>query len=166
MEQYLFLASDLDALQRRIARYEQEWRETLAGVHESTTQSSETWHDNPQFDDVQQRAQMLETERKKLAAILDASLLVEPPPTHDRRVHVGSTVHIRYAKTGGEDRFVIGSYMVLDNDDGHRISYAAPLAKLLLGHAQGETVEGTIGTREMKIEIIKVGSADQPVDAE
>lgn len=35
-----------------------------------------------------------------------------------------------------------GSYMVLDSEDEERISYAGPLAQLLMGHRAGETVEG------------------------
>jgi transcription elongation GreA/GreB family factor len=156
MEGHRFLARDLDALKARIERYEEQWREALRGIHDSTTQSSETWHDNPQFDEVQQRAKMLKTERDKLAAVLHKSVLVTPAAP-DGRVDVGSVVRVRYTSTGREDRFAIGSYMVLDDDDDSRISYAAPLAELLLGHTQGETVTGTIGSRKMELEIIEVG---------
>lgn len=159
MEPYRFLARDLDALKARIARYEEQWREALSGIHDSTTQSSETWHDNPQFDEVQQRAKMLKTERDKLMSILHNSVLVTPTAP-DGRVDVGSVVRVRYAKTGREDRFVIGSYMVLDDEDDSRISYAAPLAELLLGRKQGETVSGTIGSRRMELEIVEVGVSD------
>lgn len=155
MAQYRFLARDLEALKNRIARYDEQWRETLSGVHDSTTQSSETWHDNPQFDDVQQRAKMLETERNKLQAILADSELVEPAAP-DGCVDVGSMVRVRYAKTGREEQFVIGSYMVLDCEDEERISYAAPLAQLLMGHRDGETVEGKIGTRKVQLDIVNI----------
>lgn len=159
MAQYRFLARDLEALKNRIARYDEQWRETLGGVHDSTTQSSETWHDNPQFDDVQQRAKMLETERNKLQAVLADSELVEPAAP-DGRVDVGSVVRVRYAKSGREERFVIGSYMVLDSEDEERISYAAPLAQLLMGHQAGETAEGKIGTKVVQLEIVNVGAYD------
>lgn len=159
MEPYRFLTRDLDALKARIARYEEQWREALNGIHDSTTQSSETWHDNPQFDEVQQRAKMLKTERDKLTTILHNSVLVTPAAP-DGRVDVGSVVRVRYTKTGREDRFVIGGYMVLDDEDDCRISYAAPVARLLLGHGKGETVAGTIGSRRMELEILEVGVSD------
>lgn len=161
MARYRFLAKDLEALKQRIARYDTQWRDTLSNVHESTTQSSETWHDNPQFDDVQQRAKMLETERNKLQAVLDDCELVEPSAP-DGRVDVGSVVRVRFAKTGNEERFVIGSYMVLDSDDEDRISYAAPLARLLMGHATGETVKGKIGARVAEVEILGVDLSGVP----
>lgn len=160
MAQYRFLARDLEALKNRIARYDAQWREALGGVHDSTTQSSETWHDNPQFDDVQQRAKMLETERNKLQAVLADSELVEPAAP-DGRVDVGSVVRVRYVKTGREERFVIGSYMVLDSDDDERISYAAPLAQLLMEHRKGETVEGKIGGRTVAVEIEELAVLDK-----
>jgi transcription elongation GreA/GreB family factor len=159
MEEYRFLARDLDALKQRINRYEEQWKEALGGIHDSTTQSSETWHDNPQFDEVQQRAKMLKTERDKLATVLHKSVLVTPD-TPGGRVDVGSSVRVRYKKNGAEDSFVIGSYMVLDADDDGRISYAAPLAKLLLGHSRGETVSGNIGSRKMELEILDVSVAE------
>lgn len=155
MAKYKFLARDLEALKARIARYDQQWRETLSGVHDSTTQSSETWHDNPQFDDVQQRAKMLETERNKLQTILADSELVEPT-IQDGRVDIGTRVRVRYPKTGREDRFAIASYMILDSDDETRISYAAPLAQLLIGRNRGETIEEKIGSRVILLEITDV----------
>lgn len=155
METYLFLPRDLDVLKRRLAYYDEEWRATVGSVHDATTQSSETWHDNPQFDDVQQRARMLEVERRKLSAILKSSVLVEPSAP-DGRVDVGSTVRLHDLGSGTEDRLTIGSYMVLDADDD-RISYASPLARLLLGHTTGDTVTGTIGPRKVELEIIDVG---------
>ncbi|HEY3684239.1 MAG TPA: GreA/GreB family elongation factor [Streptosporangiaceae bacterium] len=159
MAQYRFLARDLEALKNRIARYDAQWRETLGGVHDSTTQSSETWHDNPQFDDVQQRAKMLETERNKLRAILADSELVEPAAP-DGRVDVGSVVRVRFTKTGREERFVIGSYMVLDSEDEERISYAAPLAQLLMGHSAGESVTGCVGKRPVEARVLRVELLD------
>ena len=160
MEAHRFLQRDLDALKARIDRYEQQWRDALSGIHDSTTQSSETWHDNPQFDEVQQRARMLKTERDKLAAILRDSMLVTPAAPGGR-VDVGSAVRVRYKQTGTEDSFVIGSYMVLDTDDDSRISYAAPLAKLLLGHSRNETVSGTIGSRRLELEIVDVSISQE-----
>ncbi|WP_433185672.1 GreA/GreB family elongation factor [Actinoallomurus sp. CA-150999] len=160
METYRFLARDLEALKTRIARYEEQWREALSGIHDSTTQSSETWHDNPQFDEVQQRAKMLKTERDKLAAILHNSELVTPAAPNGR-VDVGSVVQVRYAKTGREEQFVIGSYMVLDDDDDSRISYAAPLAKLLLGHRKGDAVAGKIGAKKIEMEVLGVGQLEE-----
>lgn len=164
---YRFLARDLQALADRIARYDTQWREAVGGAHDATTQSSETWHDNPQFDDVQQRARMLETERNKLRAVLDASELVEPAAP-DGRVDIGSAVDVRYTATGHTERFTIASYMVLDSDDEQRISYAAPLAQLLLGHHAGDRVAGTIGPRTITVEITEVNvgeSDDEPGSA-
>jgi transcription elongation GreA/GreB family factor len=162
MEKYRFLARDLNALKARIERYEEQWKEALSGIHDSTTQSSETWHDNPQFDEVQQRAKMLKTERDKLMTILHNSVLVTPTAP-DGRVDVGSMVRVRNTKTGHEDQYVIGSYMVLDEDDG-RISYAAPLADLLLGHEKGETVVGRIGPRKIELDILEVTlSSENPM---
>lgn len=155
MEEYLFLSRDLDVLKRRLAYYDEEWRATVGGAHDATTQSSETWHDNPQFDDVQQRARMLETERRKLSAILKSAVLVEPSAP-DGRVDVGSTVRLRDLGSGAEEALTIGSYMVLDADDD-RISYASPLARLLLGHTKGDTASGIIGPRKVELEILDVG---------
>jgi transcription elongation GreA/GreB family factor len=160
MDQHRFLRRDFEALQQRIARYEDQWREALGGIHDSTTQSSETWHDNPQFDEVQQRARMLKTERDKLSAVLGNSVLVTPAAP-EGRAGIGSIVRIRNRQTSTEDTFLIASYIVLDSPDESRISYAAPLARLLLGHSASETVSGSIGPRKIELEILDVSIADE-----
>jgi hypothetical protein len=48
---YQFLAADLAALEQRLAEYETYLRDARAGIHEATSYNSETWHDNPSFDD-------------------------------------------------------------------------------------------------------------------
>lgn len=151
---YKFLAADLAALEKRLAEYETYLREARAGIHESTSYNSETWHDNPSFDDQQQRAKMWETERSKLAAVRRDSELVEPSAP-DGRVAIGSTVRVEYADGDTED-FVIGSYMVIGGPE-NRISYSTPIAQLLMGHKAGETVTGRIGGRTLTLKVCEVG---------
>jgi transcription elongation factor GreA len=155
---YRFLAVDLDALEARLQEYERRLREARSGIHAATTQSSETWHDNPMFDEAQQQAKMWDSERRKLADIRNDSMLVEPGHTNGR-VDLGTTVTVRDARTDGEDTYTIGSYLVL-GDDGSRISYNSPLGQLLLGRAVGDLIEGKLGSSTVRLQIVDVSDAD------
>lgn len=156
---YRFLAADLEALERRLSEHERRLSEARGGIHASTTQSSETWHDNPMFDEVQQQAKMWDSERRKLAEIRDASILVQPGVPNGR-ADVGTVVRTRDVHTGAEDTYTIGSYLVLGDDDT-RISYNSPLGRLLLGHTAGDIAEGMLGSRPVRLHILDVSVSDR-----
>lgn len=58
-----------------------------------------------------------------------------------------SQVTIRDTEGDEQSTFVIGSYQVLDQEHENEISYAAPVAKPLMGARVGEEREVAIGDR-------------------
>lgn len=156
---YKFLMADFQALEKRLSEYENYLREARAGIGESTTYNSETWHDNPSFDEQQQLAKMWNTERGKLAHVRDDSEIVEPSAPNGA-ADVGSVVRIKDQSTQTVDTFLIASYMVIGGGED-RISYSTPIAQLLLGHKAGDVVNGRIGSRRVTFEILSVSVSEE-----
>lgn len=156
---FLFLEDDLATLRVKVAELEKTYKETLSGVHDSTTQSSETWHDNPVFDDVQQRSRMFHNQFRKMKAILDVAVLAEPAPDADEVVGLGSRVHVIVNERAKFD-VIVCSYRCFHegDDDTEYVSYVAPLATALIGKRVGDTGSYTTGERTMKVEITGVES--------
>jgi transcription elongation GreA/GreB family factor len=152
---FLFVEDDLAALRGRVAGLEKAYKETLSGVHESTTQSSETWHDNPAFDDVQQRSRMYYTEYSKLNAVLSAAKLVSVGDGSSQIVAIGTRVQV-ILNEKAKDEFVVCSYRCF-HDSEEYISYSSPVGAALLGTKPGDKASYRVGDRAIKIEVTGIG---------
>lgn len=165
-EPYLyFLRDDLDALDAMIERFEGRKATAAGGIHESTTQTSETWHDNPAFDAQQADHKMNDTEAKRLKAIKARAVLVDPSLPS---AAIGSRVRYRYA---GDDEVLGVTIVSAENhgakDDafGDRSSYLAALGASLIGRRQGEPATFQIeGRKPVEIVVVEVlgAAGDSP----
>jgi transcription elongation GreA/GreB family factor len=72
------------------------------------------------------------------------------------QVDIGATVTIQEVGTGERRTLVVGSYQVLDQQHDDEVSYAAPLAKPLLGATVGEEREVTIGDRTATFRVVAI----------
>ncbi|WZH35608.1 MAG: GreA/GreB family elongation factor [Microbacterium enclense] len=140
------------ALDEAIRDADEKYRAALSGTHESTTQTSETWHDNPAFDAVQQDAKMWYRQKMELEEIRKNAIRILPGAT-EGEVQIGSTVVIEWEKSEEQETVVIGSYIVLGAREG-RISYVSPLASVLLGANVGSRRE--VGERRTRIKVISI----------
>lgn len=159
-ETYYFLEDDLERLKVKVAELEKTYKETLSGAHDSTTQSSETWHDNPAFDEVQQRSRMFHNEFRKMKAILDLARPAVDRTATASAVGIGSRVSV---VVNGRTQFdvVVCSYRCFHEsaDDTEYVSYVAPLAAAILGKHPGETGSYRSGERVVNVEVLRVQSA-------
>jgi len=71
-------------------------------------------------------------------------------------VDIGAEVTIRDTRSGAQKTFVIGSYQVLDQQHENEISYAAPLARPLMGATVGEEREVTIGDQATVYRVVSI----------
>lgn len=154
---FRFLQRDFDALHAKIDYYDRLLAEAEAGIHESTAHG-DVWHDNPAFDEAQQHSRMWRNERDKLREIRDNAEVISPA-TSGEVVEIGSIVEVQDIRTGAVDRYEIGSYMIIGEkgekgENENRISYASPMAQLLMGHKLDDVVTGPIGPREVSFKII------------
>ena len=141
---YLFLKHDLEALKDRLRTVRAQ--DTLVGeiIGESMSQSSETYHDNFDFEQGKKERLMLGESMMKLKRVLEAAQLYEPPRQIDK-VDIGSTVLLEDLDRSESFTVTVGSFVVDNVFDGSVVSYASPLGELLLGSAVGDKRELVVG---------------------
>lgn len=71
-------------------------------------------------------------------------------------VDIGCQVTVRDTGTGEQRTFVVGSYQVLDQQHENEISYAAPLARPLMGASVGKEREVAIGDRTVVYRVVGI----------
>lgn len=159
-----FLQFDLDWLDREIEKIRELIRVTKLQGQESTEQSSESWHDNYNFEESQRQLKMLLNHLGGLSKARERAVVVEPSPSPEI-VEVGTTVTFRNVRNGQLDTFSIGSYMVSDTlRDLDFISYQTPVAECLLSLRVGESRVGKVGGEEREFLVTRIVSAAEALD--
>lgn len=155
----LFLQLDLDWLDHQIEHVRAMIRQVKLQGQESTEQSSESWHDNYNFEESQRQLKMLMNHLGGLSKARERAIVVEPLefPTV---VDVGTTVTFVDLQSGSSDTFSIGSYMVSDDlRELDFISYETPVAEVLRGLAVGESRVGKVGGHDREFRVTAIDSA-------
>jgi transcription elongation GreA/GreB family factor len=158
-EPFLFLPKDLERLEAEMAQHERRYKTNLGEVGDAVDVSSETWHDNPAFDEAQQQARAAYTKLKELQAIRDQAKIITEKPTGET-VEIGCRVRYRRSDLRGEDEIVMGSYFIVDGSDDE-MSAQSPLGQLLLGAKTGDSVSGTIGKRKVTLTVQEIAIAEE-----
>lgn len=158
-EQFPFLPRDLERLEAEMAGHERRYKANLGDVGEAVDVSSETWHDNPAFDEAQQQARAAYTKLKQLQAIRDQATVITEKPSGDT-VEIGCRVRYSRSDFRGDDEVIMGSYFIVDGDDDE-VSSQSPLGQLLLGAKVGASVSGKIGERELTVTVKDIAVADE-----
>ena len=138
-----FLRKDYDALIAKIEQLAGELREAGQEKGLWANQSAETWHDNFGYEQEQQHQWAVSERLEDFVAMKNDAAIVDQRVPDE--VDIGAEVTIRDTRSGEQKTFVIGSYQVLDQQHDNEISYAAPLARPLMGATVGEEREVTIG---------------------
>ena len=149
---YYFLKEDFEELENSIA----EIRERILLYQKekglSTTQSSETWHDNYGFEESERQIKRLYGQLQEIMEIKINSEIIEP--ANNNKAGIGKTVKIKNLETGEEKEIFIGSYMALKNKNS--VSYESPLGKILLGAKKGKIKKGIINKKSVILKIVDI----------
>jgi transcription elongation GreA/GreB family factor len=149
---YLFLQKDYDDLVTYLGRIRGEIAEIQAGVGFSTSQSSETWHDNIMHEELMRKYAMEESRYDRYKAIQKQAQVVAANNNH-KIVGIGNLVTL--AKDGETLTYRIGSYMLI-NPQENEIAYSSPLGVILLSTKAGSTTTGEIGGKSVSYKVINV----------
>lgn len=153
MPPYLFLQADYDGLLSEIDQLKSQIRAIKAQVGVSTSQSSETWHDNIEHEELMRKHDLYMTHLNEKERIRAHAQIVQIDQASNT-IQLGSLVG--YDDEDGASHTVrIGSYRQFGNRPG-AISYEAPLAQALLGKKLGQNIEFTIGVRTKSLTITKI----------
>ncbi len=151
---YYFLREDFDGLIKEIAKIALRMKELGKEVGQSCKEGAETFHDNFALEDSHRQQRMWSTRLKELSDIRNQARVIDPPQKD--KVALGVTVTIEDENTGETRVMKIGSFMVFDDKDGSVISYAAPLARMIIGGKVGETKEAIIAGTKRVFNITKI----------
>lgn len=163
---YQFLQHDYDQLRALVTELQDRKTAALASIGGASEQSSETFHDNPMFDEAHQHARMWQSELVRMLAILREAEVVSPS-SQTEVVEIGNRVRYRNTRNRREDEVIIGSHMhvgkVGDTIDGVDVATAgSPIGSSLIGHRVGDVVlveirndRGSV-SRTMELEIIAI----------
>lgn len=158
-DEILFLPRDLRKLEAAIADTEKRYITSLGSIGETTQISSETWHDNPAFDEMQQAAKLAHGQLKRLQSIRNQARVVVERPSADI-VQIGCRVRYHRTDLGVEDEVVIGSYFLVESADDE-VSAGSPIGRLLLGAKVGDVVKGKITDRTVTLTIKEIAVAEE-----
>ncbi|MBU0625391.1 GreA/GreB family elongation factor [Patescibacteria group bacterium] len=158
---YYFLQPDYDQLWAQVDDLRDRIRQAKEVAAESTEQSSETWHDNYDFEEHQRQIMMLSQYLESLVKILNEAEVVAGIVGDE--VGLGSRVTVEDLATGQMFTYFIGSYMCLGDDIGY-ISYISPIASVLFGAKAGEVKSGLVGSTEKTYRLISIDNLGKSTD--
>ncbi len=151
---YRFLRKDYDALVAKIEELADALKQAGQEKGLWANQSAETWHDNFGYEQEQQQEWALAQRLQEFVDIKNHAQIVDQRALDE--VDIGATVTIRDTSTDEQKTLVVGSYQVLGPQQDNEVSYAAPLARPLLGATVGEEREVTIGDRTATFRVIGI----------
>ena len=152
-----FLPEDLEALDRAIDRVKQEINKALKEAGDSCGESSETWHDNPGYEEGQRAATMWSTRLRQLLAIRQQVNIIPYPrrPAPDGRACIGHSLLLQDLATGKKQEWQLGSAMTFGESE-YRVSYQSPLGQVLLGATVGDLLQVDFGGRTTSLLVLDV----------
>lgn len=134
-----FLQKDFERLQQEIDKLSRRIKAIGQDMGESCREGAETFHDNFAYEQGERDQRMWSQKRSELLKVKNHAQIVDPSPS--LAVSIGRRVKMQNCETKEEQTLTIGSYLTFS--EGH-ISYASPLAKLLIGAKPGEMRTGSI----------------------
>ena len=134
-----FLQPDLDALDEDIVKCRALIKEAKDLGQEATEQSSESWHDNYNFEESQRQLKMHLNNLGRLSNAREKAEIVSPPAEFSI-VDVGALVEFKILGTEKTFEAHVGSYLVGEiNREKGFMSYDAPRVAGLMGGKVGDT---------------------------
>jgi thymidylate kinase/transcription elongation GreA/GreB family factor len=157
-----FLSADLVWLDQQIAENQEQIRLAKELGQESTEQSSESWHDNYNFEESQRQLKMLLNNLGRLSNAREKAEVVIPASPIDT-AGVGCAVKTKAVDTGVERELHIGSFMVSDRlRNMGMMSYESPAVSDLVGKRVGDSARVRTDDGDITVEIIGISVSGLP----
>lgn len=151
----LLTENGVRVLKEKLEKLEEEYAEVSRGKMEAAEQGGNLWHDNPAFEEVEQRQIMLAHMIAETQDTLKNAEVVETQSRGEKskQVEVGCMLEIRLES--GSRTIRLGDGAESDPSQGV-VSYLSPLGQAVLGAQVGEEREYTAGNRTMKVRVLKI----------
>lgn len=154
MEKFFIIEDEHNLHLLRKKELEEEYAECWRMKEEACSQSSETWHDNPAFDEAEMKQKMVTSRYKELMNFLNNSriLALSIIENNDKdKVVIWSTVQLLV--NWEEKTFTIWWY---NTPIEWRISYKTPLAKSIIWLEMWEYCEFRVWNNNVEVEILEI----------
>jgi len=149
----------LKRLEARIEKARADYLVVCASNEEAAgSGDSSVWHDNFAFEENQRQMHQLARRVRDLEHLVASMELVPPAVEPPERVRVGCTVLVTFLDDDTERRFYVAGYEDGAPEDG-RLSYTAPLARVVLGAEEGDTRVLRLKGRRRTLEISAIEAA-------
>ena len=111
--------------------------------------------ENAEYDAAKERQGMLEAKIAELKSLIASARIIDESKITTDEVHLLNKVTIKNVKTKAKVTYTIVTEAEANLAEG-KISVSTPIARGLLGHKAGETVEVTVPAGQLKFEILKI----------
>jgi transcription elongation factor GreA len=111
--------------------------------------------ENAEYDAAKERQGMLEAKIAELKSLIASARIIDESKITTDEVHLLNKVTIKNVKTKAKVTYTIVTEAEANLAEG-KISVSTPIARGLLGHKVGETVEVTVPAGQLKFEILKI----------
>ena len=119
---------------------------------------SSVWHDNFAFEENQRQMHQLARRVRDLEHLAMSMEIVPPAKEPPERVRIGCAVRVTFLDDDSERRFFVAGFDDGAPDEG-RLSYAAPLARVVLGAEEGDTRVLRLKGRRRTLEVSAIEAA-------
>jgi transcription elongation GreA/GreB family factor len=141
----------LAALRRKLARLEEKLEQSLQNAGEAAQNSSNSYHDNFEYEEGMRQQEMLSSQIREIWATL-RSVRPADDPASDDRVALGHCVSLRCGDAPAEELIVCGEgeASLFENV----CSLSSPLGHALLGMSRGQKRVFISGAREISVTVL------------
>lgn len=152
MTEILYFTPAGVAKMRRKAEELEQWLQKLESqISEAAETGGNQWHDNFAYEQLTREIATTDRQLVDIHQTINRTVMTEKPT--GRVVAIGVKAKIRF--NGEEEEWEIGGFGESDPDNGI-IAYNTPLARLIMGKAATEQVQGQIGENKVTIEIVAI----------
>ncbi len=138
----------------KLEEFKKEWRELWKEKFKACEQTSETWHDNPAFDAVEMKQNMLSNRMWELSKILNnVQILTFEVIRSNSNEFVSIWKKITVLIDDEEKVFEIGWF---HTPNGNRVSYNAPIIQPLIWKEEWDDVKVEIWWKVKEISILSI----------
>ena len=147
----LLLPDEIKILKERAISLWEEYKKAWLRSGEACNQSSETWHDNFEFDDANRAMQLASKKLWEIQKILNNAQVVSQI-TNNKLVNIWKKVKICIDGWNNREYIIWWYHTPIE----WRVGYSAPLIQPLLWKTEGDVVEIILHWKKQEVEILEV----------
>ena len=147
------------AFRKKLAMLEQKLDESLKNAGEAAQNSSNSYHDNFEYEEGMRQQEMLSRQISELWKAIQ-NVRIADEPADDKQIAMGHFVTVRFDDRSTPEQLILcgeGEGALFEN----ACSPSSPLGQALLGMTSGAKKTFSAGGRDMQIEVLAIRKAEE-----